>query len=299
MAIIECIGVKKGNLKAIIKYVTNEQKTDKNLVYTKNCNIQTAKEEFEITKKQYSKTGGRQYFHIIQSFSPNDNVDANTVNKIGIEMSEYFKDYELIMTTHTDKEHLHNHFVINSVSFLDGKKYNQNRDELEKIKEFSDNICLKYNLNVIKRKTRSRHINRNEYRLSMKEETNKDKLKKVINKAMQTSKNKSEFIQYMNENGYKVSWQDTRKYITYTLPNGNKIRDKRLDNDKYLKDEMEKCFEKINQIENKRKIINTISIMKYKRKTRENIKNNNKGDLSDNAKKDFAIEKENSSSIEW
>ena len=302
MAIIKFVNVKVGNLKRAIKYITNPDKTNANLIYCKDCEREHVLEQFNYIKKFFDNEEKRQYYHFIQSFSPNDNVSHELANKIGQRLCEYFKDYQIIMATHIDTDHLHNHFIMNSVSFVNGKKYQQSYKDLIKLKEVSNSLCAEYELKQIKldNSKTTRYLKSGEYHLSKKEETEKIKLIKNINKCIKISKSKSQFIYNMNNIGYKVKWQDNRKYITYTTPSRFKFRDKRLLNEKYSKTRMEDYFKRI---ENKNKVLDVVkNISNLIPQKFNNTKDNkilNSFDMSDEAKKDYLKKKENSSSIEW
>ena len=301
MAIIKFVKVKKGNLKNAINYITREDKTSNDLIYCKNCDLKNVLDEFKYVKELYSNTDGRQYYHFIQSFSPKDNISYELANKIGQEMCNYFKDYQIVMTTHKDKDYVHNHFIMNSVNLETGKKYQQSLKDLENIKKLSNKLCEKYNLKQINLNNSkvSKYLSSGEYHLSKKEETEKKKLINTINACIRKSKSKEHFIYNMNQLGYKVKWQDTRKYITYTTPSNMKFRDKRLQNEKYSKEKMELYFERI---KNKSKFLiainQTSSILKSNKNNKVNKLINN-SEMSDIAKKDYLKSKENASSIEW
>lgn len=300
MAIIKFVKVKKGNLKNAINYITKEDKTSKELIYCKDCDIDNVLEQYKYVKELYSNTDGRQYYHFIQSFSPNDKVDYELANKIGQELCSYFKNYQIVMATHKDKNYIHNHFVMNSVNFETGKKYQQSAKDLENIKKISNKLCERYGLKQINLENSkvSKYLSSGEYHLSKKEETEKKKLIKTINKCIKSSTSKEQFIYKMNELGYKVKWQDTRKYITYTTPTNMKFRDKRLQNVKYTKERMESYF---NKLKKKSKIKNTIiQVSSLNRKNKENInKTKDTTEYSDVAKKEYIKKNENASSIEW
>ena len=72
---------------------------------------ESAQAEFEAVKRQFHKTGGRQYYHVIQSFSPKDKLTPETAHQIGLEFAEYFKGFQALVVTHKNKQHLHNHIV--------------------------------------------------------------------------------------------------------------------------------------------------------------------------------------------
>ena len=247
----------------------------------------------------YNKIDGRKYYHFIQSFSPKDKLDYETANKIGQELCNHFKDYQIVMTTHKDKDYIHNHFIMNSVNMVTGEKYHQNKYELEKIKELSNKICSKYNLKQISidKNTNSKFVSQGEYYLSKRQMTQKQKLIKNINECIKISKTKEQFIFLMNQKGYKVNWKDTRKYITYTTPENMKFRDIRLNNLKYTKEKMELYLEKVKR-KNIRNSFIRLSLLNKKQHT-ENGKKVNNDEYSDIAKKDFIKQQENASSIEW
>lgn len=215
-------------------------------------------------------------------------------------MLKCFDGFQVVMGTHIDKGHLHNHFVINSVSFENGLKYHQSKKDLENIKILSNEICKKYNLRTIKIEAGkcSKYMDKNEYHITNKTETEKQKLIKSINNCIKSSKSKEQFIFKMNELGYKVKWQDTRKYITYTTPDNMKFRDKRLHNIKYTKERMELYFERLNK---RNKVKNAIiKVGSINKNTRDNMKDNlDTKEYSDIAKKDYLEKYKNASNIEW
>lgn len=302
MAIIKFVKVKKGNLKNAINYITRDDKTSKDLIYCKDCDINNVLEQFKYVKELFSNTDGRQYYHFIQSFSPKDKLDYDLANKIGQEMCEYFKGHQIIMTTHKDKDYIHNHFIMNSVNFENGKKYQQSAKDLEKIKLLSNKLCENYNLKQINLSNSnvSKYLKSGEYHLSKKEETEKKKLINTINKCIIMSKSKNQFIYNMNILGYKVKWQDNRKYITYTTPLNMKFRDKRLLNEKYSKERMEQYFKRV---ESRNKILNIVNNASSLLNNRNVVRNSKdisiNSDVSNIAKKEYINKKENASSIEW
>ncbi len=244
MAVIECVNIKKGNLKRALNYIMNDKKTDTSLIYGKDCFPDTAHNEFLFTKKNYDKENGRQYYHFIQSFNPKDNINSGMAYDIGKDFAEHFKGFQLVMATHKDKEHIHNHFIINSVNFENGYKYQQSKQDLQKLKDFSDKICKNYGLSIIKNKSKEEHIDRNEYRVALKGESWKFKLINAIDYSMEKGNSKNEFIKIMNNLGYTVNWSTNRKYITYSTPTENKCRDNKLHDEKYLKERMELYYGK-------------------------------------------------------
>lgn len=301
MAIIKFVKVAKGNLKRAINYITRPDKTTEELIYCKDCNINNVIEQFNYIKELYNKTDGRQYYHFIQSFSPDDKLDYELANKIGKKICEYFKDYQIIMTTHKDKNYIHNHFIMNSVNMQTGKKYQQSAKDLEKIKKLSNELCKQYGLKQIHLNNSkvSKYLKSSEYHLSKKEETEKKKLINTINKCIKNSKSKQQFIYNMNNLGYKVKWQDNRKYITYTTPLNMKFRDKRLQSIKYSKENMEKYFSRIEKSNRAKNVILTASNLLSTNNNINKAQITCNSDISEFAKKDYIKNMENASSIEW
>ena len=246
MAIIEAIS-SKANLKTIINYVTQDKKTNANLITGKDCLAESSLEEMLYTKELYNKNNGRQYIHIIQSFDPKDNLSADQVHNTGIRLAKKFNGYQVLVATHIDKKHLHNHVIINSVSFENGYKIQMIKKDLQDLKDYSDKLCLEIGASVIPKKGNTQYIKRNEYRVAEQGKSWKFKLINAIDLSLAESSNKEDFIKSMNKLGYQVNWTDTRKYITYTTPEGYKCRDNKLYDKKYSKGELENEFRRIKE----------------------------------------------------
>lgn len=260
MAIIEAIS-SKANIKRIISYVTQDKKTNVNLVTGKDCLAESCLEEMLYTKNLYHKNSGRQYIHIIQSFDPKDNLSAEQVHNVGIKLASTFNGFQVLIATHIDKNHLHNHLVINSVSFENGYKIQMSKKDLQYLKDYSDKLCLEIGASVIPKKEKTNYIKRNEYRVAEQGKSWKFKLMNAIDLSLAESNTKEEFIKSMNKLGYQVNWTDTRKYITYTTPEGYKCRDNKLYDEKYSKGAMENEFRRIEkeQSNNTRKSSSSIN----------------------------------------
>jgi len=260
MAIIEAIS-SKADLKRIINYVTQDKKTKANLITGKDCLAESCLEEMLYTKNLYHKNSGRQYIHIIQSFAPTDNLSVEQVHNTGIKLAEKFNEFQVLVATHIDKEHLHNHLIINSVSFENGYKIQISKKDLQELKDYSDKLCLEIGASVIPKKEKTQYIKRNEYRVAEKGKSWKFKLINAIDLSLSESVCKEDFIKSMNKLGYQVNWTDTRKYITYTTLEGYKCRDSKLYDKKYSKGEMENEFRRIKeeQSDSKRKSSSSIN----------------------------------------
>lgn len=141
------------DLFSVIDYVKRSDATSEGEYVTAiNCMRETAFEQMIMTKKQFGKTEGYIAWHGYQSFMPGE-VTADECHQIGIELAkEMWGDkFQIIVTTHLDKDHLHNHFCFNSVSYRDGKKYNYSKKERQRMMEVSDRICKEHGLSVIKK----------------------------------------------------------------------------------------------------------------------------------------------------
>lgn len=233
-------------MRKVLDYVMQDYKTicnGKKLVSGQNCIPNSAYSEFMATKNQYGKANGVFFKQYVQSFKPNT-ATPEQIHQIGVETAKYFDGFEVVVATHIDRDHWHNHFVVNSVNCETGLKIQINEKGLEELRDFSDRICQQFGIEVLKpyTKPKQKSPSQREYRAAMKGESWKFALMAMIDKAMKYCRTKDEFRKYMNQNGYDVKWQDNYKYITYTCPNNMKCRDIRLHQDKYRKENMELEF---------------------------------------------------------
>ena len=258
MAIVKFIPARKpqssGGMYGSIEYCKQEHKTwdeetMRHLVTGINCVASTAYREFMNTKRFYEKTGGRMYYHVVQSFSPEEDLTAETAHEIALKLAEKFSGFEVLVCTHTDRDHLHSHLIINSVSAEDGRKYHSDKDNIQRIRMASDELCIQYGLSVIKPKQkRTPGMSAAEYRSADKGESWKLRLAIAIDDAMIVARSRAHFIELMEMEGYRVRWDKDRKYITYMTPEGKRCRDIRLHEAKYLKENMEREFRLRKQI---------------------------------------------------
>ena len=236
-------------MKGVIDYCCQDKKvydkiSNQRLISGINCDGENAFSEFLATKKAYKKTDGMNFYQYVQSFSPEENITPHQAHEIAIEFAEKaWTGYEVLVATHCDAQHIHSHFVINSVSFENGKKLRQNPNTLKSLRALSDEICRHHNLSTLEPYSKDgMKISTREYRTAVKGQSWKFKLMNDIDKAMNISGSKEDFINAMSIIGYSVTWTDGRKYITYQCPNKMKCRDIKLHNDKYLKGSMENEF---------------------------------------------------------
>lgn len=136
----------------VFSYVQNPAKTEDGAYVTAiNCLKETALRQMILTKQRYGKNDKYIAWHGYQSFKIGE-VSPETAHEIGVKLAkEMWGDrFQIVVTTHLDQEHIHNHFAFNSVSFLDGKKYNYSKSEQQRLRDMSDKLCMEYGLSVIK-----------------------------------------------------------------------------------------------------------------------------------------------------
>ena len=238
-----------GGMKNVLNYVSRKEKTvseDKRFVTGVNCSPETALDEMTATKNLYHKPDGRLYYHMVQCFPSGYEIEPELAHRIAVELAEKaFGKFEVVVATHIDREHIHSHLVLNSVSFEDGKKYHSNKESVEELMKLSDEICQHYGVHVLetpKKKMNRDYLSDSEYRSAKRGESFKWELMNVINQVMKQAKTKKQFCYLMKQQGYSVRWEDNRKYITYTCPNGRRCRDNKLHGERYRKENMEYEF---------------------------------------------------------
>lgn len=198
----------KRNLEAVINYAMNGEKTENGiLVSAINCLPKTAYSQMMLTKKAFHKEDGRLGYHIIQSFYGNE-VSPEKCNKIGIELAEalWGDKYQVIVCTHINKDNVHNHIVLNSVSFIDGSKYHNSNAEIAFLRETNDDICMKYGLSVIvsKKANKERDIARSRIKNYNRNEGKMEIIKADIDEAIKVAKKYQEFVDILSYKGYYV-----------------------------------------------------------------------------------------------
>ncbi len=238
-----------GAMCGVLRYVQRRDKTlweGRQLVTGWNCVAQSAYDEMMTTKRRHSKTDGRMFYQFVQSFHPEETVAPEEVHAIGLELAQrLFPDFEVVVATHTDTDHLHSHLIVNSVSLTTGRKLHQNAADLQRQRRISDEICAAHGLTVLeppKKYAQEKKMRPGEYRAAVRGESWKFRLINAIDLCMRRAKTRAEFLWAMERQGYRVRWEDARKYITYTTPKGKKCRDDRLHEDKYRKEVIEREF---------------------------------------------------------
>ena len=196
------------------------------------------------TKKIYGKDNGIFFYHYAQSFSPTEKLTPEQAHEVSLEFAEKaWPGQEVMVATHCDADHIHSHFVINSVGFESGMKLRQSPSTLKPLRKLSDEICIAHGLTVLDPyEGGGNRVSTREYRARMKGESWKQKLAEDIDKAMEFSGSRDEFERAMSILGYRMTWTNERKYLTFHCPNGRSCRDKNLHDDKYLKNNIENEF---------------------------------------------------------
>ena len=236
-------------MRAVMAYCQRQDKvwddqSGRSLVSGIHCDGFNAVTEFEATKAAYRKLDGMNFYQYVQSFSPREPITPMQAHEIAKEFAERaWPGHEVLVATHCDAAHVHSHFVINSVSYENGKKLRQDPGTLKKLRQLSDEICQAHGLSVLKPyQSGGQKLSSREYRTAMKGESWKFRLMYHIGKAMEQSLSREDFISLMKRKGYEVNWTDARKHITFTCPNGMKCRGSRLHQEKYAKENFENEF---------------------------------------------------------
>ena len=237
------------DMRRVMDYCMQEKKTwDKEtgirLVSGVNCDGLGSVMEFEATKAAWHKEDGIRFYQYVQSFSPEENITHQQAHEIALEFAaKAWPGHEVLVATHCDTEHIHSHFIINSVSFETGRKLRQHPTTLMELRKLNDEVCAAHGLSTLKPYEKGgTKISAREYRAAVGGESWKFRLMYHIGEAMKRSPTKEDFIREMQKRGYGVTWTDERKYITYTCPNGKKCRSIKLHEEKYNKEMMELEF---------------------------------------------------------
>jgi hypothetical protein len=243
MAVIKRIA-SKATPRKIVSYLTQEEKTEEKFIGGKDCDPDNVVNDFNMTQELYGKTGGVKYHHIIQSFSPEDNITPEKAHEIGKELAEsQFKGFEVFVVTHKDKDHIHNHLVVNSVSFENGLKYNASNKSLWDIKRESNRLCERENLKTLDLDHKAeKRISSAEKRIMDRGQIPwKDELRQIIDIARERTKDLQSFREFLEKN-FEIETRVTKNSISYKHPDhGKAIRGRSL-GDKYNKEELENEF---------------------------------------------------------
>lgn len=207
----------RGTLSKAIAYILNPEKTDeKLLVSSYGCASETAAREFEWTRKIAEQKGMNPVRiiarHVIQSFEIGE-VTPELAHEIGKQFADEILGgkYEYVLTTHIDKDHVHNHLIFNAVDFVDYHAYKSYKRIYYDMREVSDRLCKENGLSVIP-PSQNKGMDYKEYTEAKRGTSWKQKLKQTIDRFVITAKDYDDFLRLMQEAGYEIK---TGKYISF------------------------------------------------------------------------------------
>ena len=215
----------KTTLDAGITYATNSEKTEQHFFTSAlNCeSCETAYAEMQATKQRFGKLGGVIGYHFIQSFAPSE-VTPEQAHAIGVAFAQrlFGERYEVVVGTHLDKVHLHNHVVVNSVSFVDGKKYHSSPGSYYfDVRGVSDALCRENDLSTIAPQGKGKH-----YAEWKAENTGKPTIRSIIRGDIDSIIGEAytyeTFLMLLRREGYVVQNRPDRKYVTVLPPGGKR-----------------------------------------------------------------------------
>lgn len=223
MATIKLSTTKNAN--ALLKYAEKRAEVSNSL----DCDVDYVRNQFKATREIWGKNGGIQAHHVIQSFKP-DEVDPHQANEMGLKLAEKLaKGHEVAVYTHTDKDHIHNHIVINSVNYEDGRKFHAHGQEaIDHVRKISDELCKEHGLSIVEERSADVRYTLAEQSLLEKGESSwKDEIRTVIDQVKEQTTSFEEFQECLKEEGVQATLRG--KNITYEhLESNKKVRGTKL-----------------------------------------------------------------------
>lgn len=235
MAIIKNLPATK-KLEEQLEYLKQEEKTKYELITGINCTKDNILIEFRIIKELYNKLKGKEYYHMTMAFSPNDKISEEKVHSLGLEwIKKCIEDHQILAVTHIDKNHLHNHFIINSVNMKNGKKLQINPKKLHDMKVQSNEICSREGMSIIELdKIPEVFKTHNEYYLERRGRIEgvdvdiwKDRIRDSIDYSISVSDDLEEFKIILKDN-FDIDIVDNRYGYKYILEDNKNVIDSRL-----------------------------------------------------------------------
>ena len=236
-----------GAMRNCIEYVLRQDKTSEQLAYVTGpychdeINYDLVYRTFLEEKKLWNKDSGRMYAHNIISWHKDEQITPEQAFEFGKEFAEkWFQGFQTLVAVHKDKDHIHCHLVTNSVSYEDGKKLHTTKKDLERMKQFTNQMCRKRGLTVAEK---GKHFDGSEIEKGEVIAWNKDKYNlfrqhakdsfvadcaMAVLKALENCISKEKFIEKMKQFGWNVNWTEKRKHITFQNQDGKKVRDSNL-----------------------------------------------------------------------
>ena len=255
----------RGTLSKALAYISNPDKTeDKLLISTYGCASETAAQEFEWTRRIAEQKGMKPVRiiarHVIQSFDVGE-VTPELAHEIGKQFADEILGgkYEYVLTTHTDKNHVHNHLIFNAVDFVDHHAYKSYKKIYYDMREVSDRLCKENGLSVIP-PSQNKGMGYKEYTEAKRGTSWKQKLKQTIDRCVVTAKDYDEFLKLMQDTGYEIK---TGKYISFRAEGQERFTRAKTIGDNYTEDRIKERIQGRNarrrQMQNGRKNISLIS----------------------------------------
>ena len=228
----------RGTLSKAIAYILNPEKTDeKLLVSSYGCASETAAREFEWTRKIAEQKGMNPVRiiarHVIQSFEIGE-VTPELAHEIGKQFADEILGgkYEYVLTTHIDKDHVHNHLIFNAVDFVDYHAYKSYKRIYYDMREVSDRLCKENGLSVIP-PSQNKGMGYKEYTEAKRGTSWKQKLKQTIDRLVITAKDFDDFLRLMQEAGYEIK---TGKYISFRAEGQDRFTRSKTIGENYTED---------------------------------------------------------------
>lgn len=247
---------RKARLDTIIKYIVNGEKTEK-MMYVSgvNCRPDTAIQQMQDTKKRFNKEGGIISYHLIQSFEGKE-VSPEKCHELGLQYAKeiFGDDYEFVVATHLNTDNVHNHIVVNSVSFKSGNKFYSNRETKDFIRITSDFICKENGLSVLSISWKYKGY----YKLYAKNNPYIQLVKKDIDDAILSSYSYKGFKTRLENQGYCISYNEETGLLISRNNSYKIVRPRELFGDNYTKEKI------LDRIENKNHNKIYITKKKYK-----------------------------------
>ncbi|MGF9946306.1 relaxase/mobilization nuclease domain-containing protein [Priestia megaterium] len=223
MATIKLSTTKNAN--ALLKYAEKRAEASNSL----DCDVDYVRNQFKATREIWGKSGGIQAHHVIQSFKP-DEVDPQQANEIGLQLAEKLaKGHEVAVYTHTDKDHIHNHIVINAVNYEDGRKFHAHgKEAIDRFREVSDELCKEYGLSIVEERSADVRYTLAEQSLLEKGESSwKDEIRTAIDSSKEQVTSFEDFQERLKDQGVQATLRG--KNITYEhLESNKKVRGTKL-----------------------------------------------------------------------
>ena len=261
------------SIRQIMTYATNLDKTEKQFYTTGiNCEVKDAVKQMQFVKTIYGKENGILAFHAYQSFNEAE-VTPEIAHEIGVKLAnEMWGDrFQVVVSTHLNTRHLHNHFVINSVSFKDGKKYYSNLTNTALLRKTSDEICEEYGLSVLTEKTCKSGINFENFYKKMRDSDYYKFAKEDIDYAIKHSYTLKQFQQMLVSMGYNYYYRADKLSIKRE-PYKRNIRVERAFGEEYSLENIKRRILENDYIRQER--INPYKVIKNKYfTTRDKVKN--------------------------